>query len=119
MSVYLIHYSVSNPQEVRHARVAESDQAIALTRFALEHPGVHIESIRPAKPLLDETEQDFLLSSLATGDEVWWEDPDESMCSDYAVVVALHEEGELSRNSMITLVSRNGSEIEALAGELH
>ena len=48
---------------------------------------------------------------LEIGDRVWWNDPDEGSCSDWARVTEIRED-------MVRLESERGSEIEALAEEL-
>tara|TARA_B100000959_G_scaffold276043_1_gene330222 strand:+ start:1059 stop:1256 length:198 start_codon:yes stop_codon:yes gene_type:complete len=58
-----------------------------------------------------------VLPSLEIGDEVYWKDPDEGVCSGYGTVTAIVGEKDLGA-AVYRLRMNDGGEIEAFEHEL-
>jgi hypothetical protein len=52
------------------------------------------------------------MKDLQPGDEVFWNDPDNGLCSDYCTVM------QIMSDDVVRLTSRRGSEVEAFISEL-
>lgn len=122
MRIYRIQYRLG-PGEDQDLRVftceaASACEASRLCRVAA--PGCSVIGAAHGHPLLSVSEQMALLADLKAGDEVWWEDPDNSIESCYATVAEIRSEGrEVTSDTIVTIAKESGPLIEVLAGELH
>lgn len=118
---FRVFYEAGDGEEVQCFRCAADDEAHARELCLAAVPGAIIDSVEAARPLLDDACRPAFLGALAVGDQVWWEDPDRSLCSCEAEVRdVMAEDGEpITAQTVVVITPADGFPMEVFAGELH